>query len=121
MPICDRGVKNLRVQRAIIFIALIFAMLAATLHPASAAHPVAPTDLASVHAHDHDHGAQPDSDDPDGESEDTLAHHHCPAAWVPDATPRIEPMPCIDAVRVAARYGELPSRSDDPLLEPPSA
>lgn len=111
-------------QRATIFLLLIFAMLAATLHPAEAAHPVAGTDVEltdAVHNHDHDHDAPSDSDEPDGQSDEGLAHHHCPAAWVADATPSIVAMPCSDTLLVAARYGALPSRANDPLLEPPSA
>jgi hypothetical protein len=112
--------------RAVLFFALIFAMLASTLHPESAAH--ASDSYAATHAvHDHGHADVGESAPDDGQSDDNQRddgmphHHHCPNAWVPDAQPRIVPQPCSTATVVAANYRALPSRSDDPLLEPPSA
>lgn len=112
--------------RAVLFFALIFAMLASTLHPESAAH--ASESHAAAHAvHDHGHAdvsdsAPDDTQDNNDQRDDAIPHHHhCPNAWVPDAQPRITAQPCSAATVIAADYPELPSRSDDPLLEPPSA
>lgn len=112
--------------RAVLFFALIFAMLASTLHPESAAH--ASEGHAAAHAvHDHGHADVSDSAPDDGQNDNGQRddgmphHHHCPSAWVLDAQSRIVQQPCSTATVVAANYPALPSRSDDPLLEPPSA
>ena len=109
-------------QRALILLALIFAMLGASLHSAESAHAATLGDRDAVHA-SHDHGVADSHQNSgqDEQGEDSLAHHHCPSAWLGDTAPRIEPLACEAAPVVAARYGALPSRANDPLLEPPAA
>jgi hypothetical protein len=109
-------------QRALILLALIFAMMGATLHSAEPAHAMAAGDRDAVHAsHNHDATGSHQNSDQDEQGEDGLAHHHCPNAWVGDAALRIGPMACEAAPVIAAPCTALLSRANEPLLEPPSA
>lgn len=109
-------------QRLALFFVLMIAILAAAVHPAEAATIGGGYDTAAAHMVHGDHSVATDhSDDRDQHSDEGLDHHHCPTCWIADAAPRIKQMVGGPALLIAASYGSLPSRSDDPLLEPPAA
>ena len=109
-------------QRIALLFALMVAILAAAVHPAEAATIGGGYDTASAHMVHGDHAAATDHSGSQGDqSDEGLDHHHCPTCWIADAAPRIKQTVSKPALLIAGRYGSLPSRSDDPLLEPPAA
>lgn len=114
-------------RRAALLFFVLFAMLSASLHPAEAAHLVNDEHNGAAHlAVGHDDVGTPDAETPDDsggsdQNDDGLTHHHCPSAWVPDAGSAIAVMPLGNTLLANGVVAALRSRSDDPLLEPPSA
>lgn len=109
-------------KRVALLFALILAMLVATVHPAEAASVDSAQGDGVAHVIHGDHeGANNDNGHDDQQGDDGIGHHHCPTCWIADATPRIKSIFTEATALLAARYGSLPSRSDDPLLEPPAA
>lgn len=103
-------------KRVALLFALIVAMLVATVHPAEAASRDYASSAGAAHVMHSDH-----EDRSDQQGDDGIGHHHCPTCWIVDATPRIKQILIGTTALVADRYSSLPSRSDDPLLEPPAA
>ena len=109
-------------RRAALLLFVLFAMLSASLHPAEAAHLVNDEHNGAAHlVVGHDDAGTPDDSGGSDQNDDGLTHHHCPSAWVPDAASAIAVMPLGNTLLANGVVAALRSRSDDPLLEPPSA